>query len=131
MKKLFIALLFMGFASFTNKDDAKKLQNGHYLVVLDQKYKDQELNDFDFTLKDEKFTMKIGGKYEDLEIKWKDENTFAVIGFTEPKDPPDFLKNSEKFYFKIAPIDSTEFYFTMGLEFDEYPVFAGKFIKTD
>lgn len=130
MKKLFILFIFISFASFTCKDEGKKLPNGHYLVEMDQKYKDAGARDFDFTLKDKKFTMKIADKYEDLEMKWIDENSFIVIGFTEPINPPDFLKDSEKIIIQITKIDNDTYYFILGLKNDEYPIFAGKFIKT-
>ncbi len=129
MKKVCVLFVLISFTSFTSKVEEKKLPNGHYIVELDQKYKDSGMNDFDFTLENQKFTMKIANKYEDLEINWIDENSFIVKGFTEPLNPPDFLKDGEKFIIQIAKIDDSSFYFTMGLKFDEHPIFAGKFIK--
>ena len=134
MKNVFVLFTFIFFTSFTTNSVKEKLQNGHYLVVLDKSYKDQGLNDFDFTLENEKFTMKIANQYEALEIKWIDNSTFIVIGFTESKNPTELEKSfspEAKLYFQITKIDANECYFTLGVLNDKHPIFAGKFVKTN
>lgn len=132
MKNLFKVFAFIFLMSFTQYDTTEKLQNGHYLVQLDEKYKAQGLNDFDFTLENEKFIMKIANQYEILEIKWLDEKTFLVKGYTEPANPTVFEKSmieKSKIYFRITAINTKECYFTLDLENDAHPIYAGKFIK--
>lgn len=133
MKNVFILFTFIFLTSFAYKVENNKLQNGHYLVKLDDKYKNQGLNDFDFTLENEKFTMKIANEYKELEIIWVDEKTFIVKGYTESANPIKLEKSfskKDKLYFQISKIDDKEYYFTLGLLNDQYPIYAGKFIKT-
>ena len=61
MKKLLGLFAFIILTSFTIIENPRVLQNGHYLVELDKEYKDLGLNDFDFTLENEKIIMKLGG----------------------------------------------------------------------
>lgn len=134
MKKLLGIFAFIILTSFTVIEKPKVLQNGHYLVELNKEYRELGLNDFDFTLENEKFIMKIADKYETLEIKWVNENTFLVKGYTEPLNPSEtekeILKNS-KIYFRITKQENNTYFFTLGEEFDKYPVYAGKFVKTE
>lgn len=133
MKNVFILFTFIFLTSFAYKVENNKLQNGHYLVKLDDKYKNQGLNDFDFTLENEKFTMKIANEYKELEIIWVDEKTFIVKGYTESANPTKLEKSfskKDKLYFQISKIDDKEYYFTLGMLNDQYPIYAGKFIKT-
>ena len=134
MKKLLVLFAFIILTSFTIIENTRVLQNGHYLVKLDKEYKDLGLNDFDFTLENEKFIMKIADTYETLEIKWIDEKTFLVKGYTEPLHPnkmeKEILKGS-KIYFRITKQEKNKYFFKLGDEFDKYPVYAGKFVKTE
>ncbi len=133
MKNLIGIFAFVILTSFVVIDKPKKLQNGHYRVELDKEYKERGLNDFDFTLENEKFITQIADKYETLEIIWVDENSFIVRGLTEPANPneseKEILKNI-KIYFRITKQEKNEYFFTLGEEFDKYPVYAGKFVKT-
>ena len=134
MKKLLGIFAFIILTSFTVIEKPKALQNGHYLVELDKEYKEHGLNDFDFTLENEKFIMKIEDKYETLEINWVDENTFLVKGYTEPMNPNETEKKilkSTKIYFRITKQKKNEYFFKLGEEFDKYPVYAGKFVKIE
>ncbi len=133
MKNIFILFTYIFLTSFTDKVENRILKNSHYLVKLDDKYKEQGLNDFDFTLENEKFTMKIANEYKELEIIWVNEKTFIVKGYTESANPTELEKSfskEDKLYFQIAKIDDKEYYFTLGLLNDQYPIYAGKFIKT-
>ena len=134
MKKLFLLYAFIVLTSFSINNETK-LPNGHYLAELDKKFKDDGLNDFDFTLENEKVIMKIANKYETLEIKWIDESSFIVIGFTEPSNPTETEKNimsqSNKIYFNITKQEKNIYYFTLGEKLEKYPIFAGKFVKTE
>ncbi len=133
LKNLIGIFAFVFLTSFVVIDKPKKLQNGHYLVELDKEYKESGMNDFDFTLENEKFITQIAGKYETLEIIWVDESAFIVKGLTEPANPDEtekeILKNT-KIYFRITKQEKNEYFFTLGEEFDKYPVYAGKFVKT-
>ena len=134
MKKLLGIFAFIILTSFTIIEKPKALQNGHYLVELDKEYKERGLNDFDFTLENEKFIMKIEDKYETLEINWVDENTFLVKGYTEPMNPNETEKKilkSTKIYFRITKQEKNKYFFKLGEEFDKYPVYAGKFVKIE
>jgi arginine utilization protein RocB len=133
MKKLLGICAFIILTSFTVIEKPKALQNGHYLVELDKEYKELGLNDFDFTLENEKIIMKIGDKYETLEIVWVDENSFIVKGYTEPLNPNETIKKAmgdSKIVFEIAKQEGNKYYFTLGEKFDKHPIFSGKFIKT-
>ncbi len=133
MKYLMGLFAFIILTSFAVIDKPKKLENGHYIVALDKEYKESGLNDFDFTLENENFITQIAGKYETLEIIWVDENSFIVIGLTEPANPDEtekeILKNT-KIYFRITKHEKNEYFFTLGEAFDKYPVYSGKFVKT-
>ncbi|HNP32902.1 MAG TPA: hypothetical protein PKN96_06390 [Flavobacterium sp.] len=133
MKQLFGIFAFVILTSFIVVEP-KKLPDGHYKVELDKEYKKRGLNDFDFTLENEKFITQIAHKYETLEIIWVDENSFIVKGLTEPVNPneteKEILKNT-KIYFRITKQDKNIYYFTLGEEFDEHPLYAGKFVKTE
>lgn len=134
MKNLFILFAFITLTAFTFNVTTSTLPNGHYLVQLDKKFKDQGLNDFDFTLENEKFIMKIAERYEVLEMNWIDENTFLVKGYTEPLNPTDAEKKAmgnSKIVFEITKQEGNKYYFTLGEKFDKYPIFSGKFIKTE
>ena len=134
MKKLFGIFAFVILTSFVITEKTKKLQNGHYLVELNKEYKERGLNDYEFTLEDKKFIYTLNNKTENLEIIWVDENSFIVKGLTEPANPneteKEILKNT-KIYFRITKQEKNEYFFKLGEEFDKYPVYAGKFVKTE
>ena len=134
MKYLMGLFAFTILTSFAVIEKPKKLQNGDYIVELDKEYKESGLNDFDFTLENEKFITQIAGKYETLEIIWVDENSFIVIGLTEPANPDEsekeILKNTI-IYFRISKQENNEYFFTLGEAFDKFPIYAGKFVKTE
>ena len=75
MKNLLGIFAFVILTSFVVIEKPKTLRNGHYLVELDKEYKERGLNDFDFTLENEKFITQIANKYETLEIIWVDKNS--------------------------------------------------------
>ena len=133
MKNLLGIFAFVILTSFVVIEEPKTLKNGHYLVELDKEYKERGLNDFDFTLENEKFNMQIANKYETLEIIWVDENSFIVKGYTEPLNPTKAEKKAignTKIVFEITKQEGNKYYFTLGEKFDKYPIFSGKFIKT-
>lgn len=134
MKNLFGIFAFIILTSFAVIEKPKKLDNGHYQVELDNEYKERGLNDFDFTLENEKFITQIANKYEILEIIWVDEYSFIVKGYTEPLNPTEVEKKAmgnSKIVFEITKQEGTIYYFTLGEKFDKYPIFSGKFIKTE
>lgn len=132
MRNAVVVFAFIFLTSFTTKEITRKLPNGKYLVELDKKYKDLGLNDFDFTLENEKFITKIADKYEILEINWIDEKTFIVKGLTEPLNPNEMEKNimnKSKIAFRIIKQEKNNYYFTLGEASDIYPIYSGKFVK--
>ena len=132
MRNEVVAFAFIFLTSFTNKEIARKVPNGKYLVELDKKYKNLGLNDFDFTLGNEKFITKKADKYEILEINWIDEKTFIVKGLTEQLNPNEMEKNIMKeseIAFRIIKQEKKNYYFTLGEASDIYPIYSGKFIK--
>ena len=52
MKNLFFLATLVFLTSFSNLPESKTLPNGKYAVVLDQKYKDAGLNEFEITITD-------------------------------------------------------------------------------
>ena len=134
MKNLIGIFAFVILTSFVVNEKPKTLPNGHYKVELYKEYIEIGVNNYDFTLENEKFTMKIGDKYETLEIYWVDKNTFLVRGYTEPLNPTEAEKKAmgnSKIYYRITKQQGNEYYFYLGEEFDKHPVYAGKFVKTD
>lgn len=134
MKNIIGLFAFIILTSFVVSNKQKKLQNGHYKVELNKEYRERGLNDYEFTLEGKKFIYKMDKQVENLEIIWVDENSFIVKGLTEPANPNDtekeILKNN-KIYFRITRQEKNTYFFTLGEEFDKYPVYAGKFIKTE
>jgi hypothetical protein len=134
MKNLLGIFAFALLTSFTVLEKPKRLQNGHYKVELNKEYKERGLNDYEFTLEDKKFIYTLNNKTEILEIIWVDENSFIVKGLTEPANPNETEKEilkKTKIYFRITKQEKNEYFFKLGEEFDEYPVYAGKFVKTE
>jgi len=110
----------------------KKLPNGKYFVKLDKKYIENGLNNYEFVLQDSLFIYRLEVKIENFEISWIDENTFIVRGLTEPLNPNEIEKNILKtstIAFRIIKQENNNYYFTLGEEFDKYPIYSGKFIK--
>lgn len=134
MKNIIGLFIFVILSSFVTIQNLNKLSNGHYKVVLDKKYKKLDLNDYEFTLEDSKFIYKLGKQVEDFEIIWIDENTFKVKGLTEPANPNEFekeiLKNNQ-IYFRISKQEKNEYFFILGEDMDKYPIYSGKFVKTE
>lgn len=134
MKNIIGLFIFVILSSFVTIQNLNKLSNGHYKVVLDKKYKKLDLNDNEFTLEDIKFIYKLGKQVEDFEIIWIDENTFKVKGLTEPANPNEFekeiLKNTQ-IYFRITKQEKNEYFFILGEDMDKYPIYSGKFVKTE
>jgi hypothetical protein len=134
MKNIIGIFAFIILTSFVVSNIEKKLQNGHYKVELNKEYRERGLNDYEFTLEGKKFIYKMNKQVKNLEIIWVDENSFIVKGLTEPANPNDtekeILKNN-KIYFRITRQEKNTYFFTLGEEFDKYPVYAGKFIKTE
>lgn len=67
-----------------------------------------------------------------LRKSWIDEKTFILKGLTEPLNSNEIEKNiikESKIAFKIIKQEKNNYYFTLGEEFDNYPVYSGKFIK--
>jgi len=132
MKKLSIFFAFIVLSSFTFKTESNVLPNGFYKAVLDEEFKKMELNDFEFTILDNKFTRTIDDKLETLELEWLDENSFVVKGYTEPASPDKFeqkMINEYRPSFNIIKISNNEYYFTLAEESEEQPIFSGRFVK--
>jgi len=132
MKKIFGIIAFVILSSFVTIDKSVRLENGDYKVELDKEYTERGLNNFEFTLEGKKFIYKLNGKVENLEIIWVDENSFIVKGLTEPINPNETGKEiieKTKIYFRITSQQKNEYFFKLGEEFDNYPIYAGKFVK--
>jgi|APLak6261690433_1056193.scaffolds.fasta_scaffold10135_3 hypothetical protein len=132
MKKIFGIIAFVILSSFVTIDKSVRLENGDYKVELDKEYTERGLNNFEFTLEGKKFIYKLNGKVENLEIIWVDENSFIVKGLTEPINPNETEKEiieKTKIYFRITSQQKNEYFFKLGEEFDNYPIYAGKFVK--
>ena len=132
MKKLLILFCFVVMSSFSIQSDLRKLPDGNYVAVLDKQYKDNGLVDYEFTIKNDKFIIKIGNTTEMLDINWIDENSFIVKGYTEPSSPSKTTKNVVSAYrisFNITKQEGNEYHFNLGKESENDPVYSGKFIK--
>ena len=102
------------------------------LEALHQQYKDNGLVDYEFTIKNDKFIIKIGNTTEMLDINWIDENSFIVKGYTEPSSPSKTTKNVVSAYrisFNITKQEGNEYHFNLGKESENDPVYSGKFVK--
>ena len=125
MKKLLILFCFVVMSSFSIKSDLRKLPDGNYVAVLDKQYKDNGLVDYEFTIKNDKFIIKIGNTTEMLDINWIDENSFIVKGYTEPSSPSKTTKNVVSAYrisFNITKQEGNEYHFNLGKESENDPV---------
>lgn len=132
MKKLLILFCFIVMSSFSVKSDMRKLPDGNYVAVLDKQYKDNGLVDYEFTIKNDKFIIKIGNTTEMLDINWIDENSFIVKGYTEPSSPSKTTKNVVSAYrisFNITKQEGNKYHFNLGRESENDPVYSGKFVK--
>lgn len=132
MKKLLILFCFVVMSSFSIQSDLRKLPDGNYVAVLDKQYKDNGLVDYEFTIKNDKFIIKIGNTTEMLDINWIDENSFIVKGYTEPSSPSKTTKNVVSAYrisFNITKQEGNEYHFNLGRESENDPVYSGKFVK--
>ncbi|NMH25376.1 hypothetical protein [Flavobacterium solisilvae] len=132
MKKLLILFCFVVMSSFSIQSDLRKLPDGNYVAVLDKQYKDNGLVDYEFTIKNDKFIIKIGNTTEMLDINWIDENSFIVKGYTEPSSPSKTTKNVVSAYrisFNITKQEGNEYHFNLGKESENDPVYSGKFVK--
>lgn len=119
-------------SSFSIQSDLRKLPDGNYVAVLDKQYKDNGLVDYEFTIKNDKFIIKIGNTTEMLDINWIDENSFIVKGYTEPSSPSKTTKNVVSAYrisFNITKQEGNEYHFNLGRESENDPVYSGKFVK--
>jgi len=119
-------------SSFSVKSDMRKLPDGNYVAVLDKQYKDNGLVDYEFTIKNDKFIIKIGNTTEMLDINWIDENSFIVKGYTEPSSPSKTTKNVVSAYrisFNITKQEGNKYHFNLGRESENDPVYSGKFVK--
>lgn len=133
MKNFFVILTFILLSSFTIKSESNVLPDGHYSAILDEEFKKMELNNFEFLLEKGKFKILIADKLETLDIEWLDENSFVVIGYTEPKNPNEFDKKmleGNRPTFNIIKNINNEYYFTLGKESEQNPILSGKFIKS-
>lgn len=134
MKNLFVIVVLVIFSSFSVLEKQQKLPNGYYRVVLDDKYKERGLNDYEFNLQDKQFIYILNTTTESFEILWVDQNSFIVKGLTEPVNPneteQEILKKA-KIYFRITKQEKNVYFFKLGEASDDYPVYAGKFIKTE
>ena len=132
MKNLLVLMLFIILTSFSTDKEPIKLSDGNYITKLDTQYTKNGLLDFKFKIDKNLFIIKIADKTEELEMIWVDENSFIVKGYTEPKKPTDFeeslLKNYRPTFNIIKQIDD-EYYFTLGQESDESPIYSGKFLR--
>lgn len=132
MKKLLILFCFVVMSSFSIQSDLRKLPDGNYVAVLDKQYKDNGLVDYEFTIKNDKFIIKIGNTTEMLDINRIDENSFIVKGYTEPSSPSKNTKNVVSAYrisFNITKQEGNEYHFNLGKESENDPVYSGKFVK--
>ena len=132
MKNTIILFTMTILTSFNVEAQQKKLPNGKYFVKLDKKYIENGLNNYEFVLQDSLFIYRLEEKIEIFEISWIDENTFIVKGLTEPLNPNEIEKNILKtstIAFRIIKQENNNYYFTLGEEFDKYPIYSGKFVK--
>ena len=132
MKNIIILLSFTFFCSFTINSETKRIPDGNYKTVLDKKFKKVGLLDYDFKIKDDKFIIKIAKKIESLDIIWIDENSFRVIGYTEPLVKTEDIEEILKEYratFNITKQNEKIYTFYLGKESENDTIYSGKFIK--
>ncbi|MEO5775273.1 MAG: hypothetical protein ABIQ27_00115 [Flavobacterium sp.] len=133
MKNVIVLFAIIFLTSFTIKETTQKLPNGKYLVELDKQYLENGLNNYEFTLENNKFIYKLNDKIENFEINWINEEIFIVKGLTEPLNPNQIEKNiieKSTIAFRIVKQERNNYYFTLGEKFDKHPIYSGKFVKT-
>lgn len=134
MKNLLVLITFIVISSFTTKEEKNALPDGHYFVSVDEEYKKGGILDFEFTIENDKFIIKLADKINTFDVIWTDKNSFIVKGYTEPVSPDAFeLKILKKYKptFNIIKQVENDYYFTLGPESDESPIFSGKFTKSN
>ena len=132
MKNTITLFKMIFLVSFNVEAQQKKLPNGKYFVELDKKYIENGLNNYEFVLQDSLFIYRLEEKIENFEISWINENVFIVKGLTEPLNSNEIEKNILKtstIAFRIIKQENNNYYFTLGEEFDKYPIYSGKFVK--
>ena len=108
------------------------MPNGKYSVVLDQKYKENGMNEYEVVIHDSLFVMTLLGTVENFELTWMDDNSFIVPGVTEPQNPTSFQQERIKAYRALYIITKKEgdiYYFKLGTKEDPVPIYTGKFVK--
>ena len=134
MKVLLTLFTLTLLISNVEKQSAKALPDGKYLVELDKQYKDNGLNEFEFTLQNEKFTLKNADKIKDFDIVWIDQNAFVVKGYTEPLNPTELEKEIVKdtqVCFRIIKNEKNKYFFTLSDELNNFSIYSGVFVKVE
>lgn len=132
MKNLFFLATLVFLTSFSNLPESKTLPNGKYAVVLDQKYKESGMNEYEVVIYDSLLVMTSLGTVENFALTWMDDNSFIVPGITEPKNPTSFQQERIKSYralYIITKKDGDSYSFKLGTKDDPVPIYTGRFVK--
>ncbi len=134
MKSILTLLHLLFFISLSAQEATKKLPNGMYWAILDQQYRIDGWNDFEFHIENDVASMKIADEFKNMKVIWSDEDSFIVVGFTEPKNPTaneTQLMNQYKISFHITKVEKNEFYFRLGSESESDVICSGKFVQSE
>lgn len=132
MKNLFLLAALVFLTSFSNLPESKTLPNGKYAVVLDQKYKESGMNEYEVVIHDSLFVMTLLGTVENFELTWMDDNSFIVPGVTEPKNPTSFQQeiiNDYRALYIFTKKDDDSYSFKLGTKDDPIAIYTGRFVK--
>ncbi len=134
MKRLVTLFHLLFFISLSAQEATKILPNGMYWAILDQQFKNDGWNDFEFHLENDSASMKIAEEFKNMKVVWSDEDSFIVVGFTEPENPTAAeiqLMNQNKISFHITKVEKNEFYFRLGSESENNVLCSGKFVQSE
>jgi len=77
--------------------------------------------------------MKIVDEFKSMKVIWVDEDSFVVVGFTEPENPTvaeiEMIKRY-KISFHILQQEKNEYYFRLGSDSANDVIYSGKFVKS-
>ena len=134
MKRLVTLLHLLFFISLSAQEGTKKLPNGMYWAILDQQYRLDGMNDFEFHLENDVASMKIADEFKNMKVIWTDENSFIVVGYTEPEHPnanESQIMKQYKISFHILKQEKNEYYFRLGSDADNDVIYSGKFVQSE
>lgn len=105
-----------------------------YWAILDQQYRLDGMNDFEFHLENDVASMKIADEFKKMKVIWSEEDSFIVVGYTQAENPTSLesqLINQYKISFHILKVEKNHYYFRLGSDLENDVIYSGKFVKSE